>query len=447
LALAACLLWGNGVWPAVAGGAFLANALTFGSLATSTAIAVGNTLESVLTASLVGKWCTRDEPFATPARAVTYSAVAFTSGTVISATVGVGSLVLADYADPTRFRDIWFTWWLGDVGGQLVVAPVITLWANADRSEFNRGDLFRLLWLMVATIAVGLVAFSPLVEQTPRRGVFAFLAIGPLLWAALRYRQRDTVTVALVLSSFAIWGTVANNGPFAGANLNDSFLLLLMFVISTAVPSLVLSADVFVRRQAQMRQALFVLELKHRIKNVLAVVQSIVNSTLASSRDLESAQKTLEGRLQAFARAQDHATTGTVNGIPLRDLVGGQLAPFGLRCHIDGAPLVVGGSFAHKLVLVLHELATNAAKYGSLSKPDGRVLVSWRIAQSPESGELLSFSWTERGGPMIEPPAERGFGLQLITELVGNASRISFAPNGFELVIEVPVSEALGGNA
>jgi two-component sensor histidine kinase len=446
LALAACLLWGNGVWPAIVGGAFLANALTFGSITTSTAIAIGNTLESVLTASLVGRWCTRDEPFATPSRAVVYSAVTFAPGTVIGATVGVGSLALAGYADPARFSDIWFTWWFGDVGGQLVVAPVIILWANAQRSEFDRGELLRLLWLMVTTIAVGLVAFSPLVEQTPRRGIFAFLVIGPLLWAALRYKQRDTVTVAFVLSSFAIWGTLANNGPFAGVNLNDSFLLLLMFVISTTVPSLVLSADVFVRRQVQMRQALFVLELQHRIKNVLAVVQSIVKSSLASSRDLETAHKTLEGRLHAFARAQDHATSGTGNGVPLRDLVGAELAPFGSRWRIDGAPLVVGASFAHKLVLVLHELATNAAKYGSLSKPDGRVLVSWRIIGSPGSGELLRFSWTERGGPVIEPPAAQGFGMQLIGELLGNAPRVLFASSGFEFAVEVPVSEVLAGS-
>jgi two-component sensor histidine kinase len=443
LALASFLLWGNRVWPAIASGAFLANAVTFGSIATSLAIAIGNTLEGALTASLVRRWCTRDEPFATPLRAVVYTAVTLAPGTVISATIGVGSLALAGYADLSKFGDIWFTWWLGDVGGQLVVAPAIILWANADRSEFGRDELRKMAWLIATAIAVGLVAFSPLVEQTSRRGVFAFLAIGPLLWAALRYSQRDTVTVAFVLSAFAIWGTLANNGPFAAANLNDSFLLLLMFVISTAVPSLVLSADVSVRRQAQMRQALLVLELQHRIRNVLAVVQSIVNSSVARSRDIESAHKTLEGRLQALARAQDHVASGTVNGVPMRDLVSAELAPFGSRWRIDGAPLMVGSSFAQKLALVLHELATNAAKYGSLSKLEGRVLVSWHVAQSEESGQLLKFCWIERGGPLVQPPAEQGFGMQLITELLGNARCVSFASSGFEFAVEVPVSEVV----
>ena len=446
LALAFCLLWGNRVWPAIAGGAFVVNAITFGSIATSVAIAIGNTLEGVLTASLVSRWCARNEPFGTPACVVFYSGVTFAPGTVISATVGVGSLYLAGYADPSKLGDIWVTWWLGDVGGQLVVAPVIVLWANANVLSFGRAELSRMARLMAATIAVGLLAFSPLMEQTPRRGVFAFLAIGPLLWAALRYSQRDTATVALVLSSLAIWGTLANHGPFAAINLNDSFLLLLMFVISTTVPSLVLSADVSVRRQAQMQQALLVRELQHRIKNVLTVVQSIVNSSFARGRDFESVGATLEARLQALARAEVHVTSGTVNGVPMWDLVSAELAPFGSRWSIDGAPLVVGSSFAQKLALVLHELATNAAKYGSLSKAEGCVLVSWRVEQSTELGELLKFSWIERGGPLVEPPSEQGFGMQLITELLGNAPRVSFGSSGFEFAVEVPLSEVVEGS-
>jgi len=347
LALASCLLWGNRVWPAIASGAFLAGAMTFGSIATSMAIAIGNTLEGVVTASLVARWCTRDEPFGTPTHVVVYSGVAFAPGTVISATVGVGSLVLAGYADPSKFGDIWFTWWLGDVGGLLVVAPIIILWANANVFSFDRDEVLRMAWLMVATIAVGLVAFSPLIEQTPRRGVFAFLAIGPLLWAALRYSQRDTATVVLVLSSFAIWGTVANKGPFAGANLNDSFLLLLMFVISTAVPSMVLSADVSVRRQAQWRKALLVRKLQHRIKNVLAARKDLAETlealgvsearSRAQAEQLRAVSDELSTTLNTagigiarcsrdlrYLRAND--TYATIVGLPLGEIIGRPMA-------------------------------------------------------------------------------------------------------------------------
>ena len=106
---------------------------------------------------------------------------------------------------------------------------------------------------MFGTVVIGIVAFSPLFAQTTMRGALAFLAIAPMLWAALRHDQRDTATAALVLSLFALWGTLANGGPFARASLNDSFLLALMFVISTAVPSLALSAEVAVRRRSEER--------------------------------------------------------------------------------------------------------------------------------------------------------------------------------------------------
>ena len=97
------------------------------------------------------------------------------------------------------------------------------------------------------------VTVSPTVQQTSARSALAFLAIAPMLWAALRYQQRDTATAALVLSCFAIWGTLANSGPFVRSSLNDSFLLVLTFVISAAIPSLVLSADVAIRRRARER--------------------------------------------------------------------------------------------------------------------------------------------------------------------------------------------------
>ena len=113
----------------------------------------------------------------------------------------------------------------------------------------RRRDLAERAAVLAGACAVGLIAFSPLVEQTAHTAPLGFLAVVPLLWSALRLAPRDTATVALVLSCFAVWGTIAGGGPFARANLNDSFLLLLMFMIATTVPSLVLSADVAVRKR------------------------------------------------------------------------------------------------------------------------------------------------------------------------------------------------------
>jgi PAS domain S-box-containing protein len=254
LALGAFLLWGNRVWPAIAIGAFFANATTFGSVASSLAIAAGNTLEAMITAWLLERWSGGSATFETPSGVAKFAGLSIAPGTMIAATIGVGSLALGGHvADTSKVMGIWMTWWLGDLGGQLLVTPVIVLWGRSDLFAFDRGGLQRLGALLLGTVAIGLIAFSPLIEQTTMRGSLAFFAIAPMLWAALRHNQRDTATAALVLCVFALWGTLASSGPFARPSLNDSFLLALTFVISTAIPSLVLSADVAVRRRSEER--------------------------------------------------------------------------------------------------------------------------------------------------------------------------------------------------
>src|SRR5262249_35031965 len=115
---------------------------------------------------------------------------------------------IAGFAEPAKFGSVWLTWWLGNVGGQLLVTPFIVLWLRSSFRKLGRVELQRLAVLLAATIIVGLVAFSPLMQQTCARRPLAFLAVAPLLWSALRHNQRDTATVALVVCGFAIWGTL-----------------------------------------------------------------------------------------------------------------------------------------------------------------------------------------------------------------------------------------------
>jgi PAS domain S-box-containing protein len=151
--------------------------------------------------------------------------------------------------------------------------------------------------VFVVAIAIGLVAFSPLIEQTVARGPLSFLAVLPLILAALLRGQRDTATVALILSCFAVWGTLMNGGPFARTTLNDSFLLLLAFIISTAVPSLVLSADVAMRRttEASLRAAREALEqqVRHRtgeLGQAIAALQAEVEERREIETKLQEQQ-------------------------------------------------------------------------------------------------------------------------------------------------------------
>ena len=141
IALAAVLLGGLRVWPAILIGAFAANATTAGTLETSAVIAAGNTLEAVVGGFLIGRWSGGANTFTTPAQVAKFALVCVGPATIISASIGVTTLYLAGFAAWAKFAPIWVTWWLGDAAGALVVTPAIVLWAQSRRADFARGEL------------------------------------------------------------------------------------------------------------------------------------------------------------------------------------------------------------------------------------------------------------------------------------------------------------------
>ncbi|MGH6738194.1 MAG: MASE1 domain-containing protein, partial [Bradyrhizobium sp.] len=249
LALAAILLGGYRMWPAVFVAAVAVNFTTAGSTATSLAIALGNTLEALVTANLIRRTPSGRPDFNSPSGVVQFVALSLAPGALISATVGAASLAFVGLAEMDRFGPIWLTWWLGDAAGALMIAPVVLLWAQAPPRAFRSSQLIETAVVIAATVLVGTIAFSPLLEREAIRGPLSFLPILPLILAALRRGPRDTATVALILSGVAVWGTLRNDGPFVTSTLNDSFLLLLAFIVSITVPSLVLAADVTMRKR------------------------------------------------------------------------------------------------------------------------------------------------------------------------------------------------------
>jgi signal transduction histidine kinase/CheY-like chemotaxis protein len=297
VALAAVLLWGYRTWPAIFTAAVIANAMTAGSVATAIAIATGNSLEAVVGAYLINRWSSGCNTFSTPNSVAKFALICFAIATPISASIGLTSLATAGYIERTNFANAWVTWWLGDVTGALVIAPVIVLWASSHYYAFNRNEFLETLGVLATAAAVGLIAFSPLIEQTPSRDPLGFLAILPMLWAALRRGPRDTATVALVLAGITIWGTLRGGGPFTTADLNVSFLLVLMFLISITVPSLLLSADVEVRKKAEesLRRAQIELERK-----VAERTQELELANAAKSRFLAMASHDLRQPLHAL---------------------------------------------------------------------------------------------------------------------------------------------------
>ena len=167
---------------------------------------------------------------------------------------------------------------------------MILLWAATDVRKLSRRRLFESIAIFCVACAIGLIAFSPVFETAERRAPLGFLAVLPLLWSALRRSPRDTATSALVLAAFAVWGTLAGSGPFGRDTLNESFLLLLMFMIGVTVPSLALSADAAARRRSE---------------NALRAVQEDLNRRVAArTADLTEANLALQDEIDRRKHAE-----------------------------------------------------------------------------------------------------------------------------------------------
>jgi PAS domain S-box-containing protein len=272
IALAAVLLGGLRVWPAILIGAFAANATTAGTLETSACIALGNTLEGVVGGYLIERWSGGRATFTSPLRVAKFALVAVGPATIISATIGLVTLSVAGLAAWDNFTPIWVTWWLGDAAGALVVTPVIVLWAQTEWRAFGGRQLWLAISALISAVAVGLIAFSPLLPRTEYTSPLGFLAILPLVWAALRRGPRDTATVGLIVTAFAIWATIEHAGPFGDIGLNPSFLLLLTFMLSVSVPSLALSADVAMRQVTEDALRRTQIDLDQRVKERTAAL-------------------------------------------------------------------------------------------------------------------------------------------------------------------------------
>jgi two-component sensor histidine kinase len=175
------------------------------------------------------------------------------------------------------------------------------------------------------------------------------------------------------------------------------------------------SRDITDRKQAEDLQRLLLNELNHRIKNTLATIQAIATQTLRSAPDLPSAREALERRIHSMAQAHDLLTLRAWTGANLTEVVMRALDAFTpAQVKMSGTAIDVSPRHALALSLALHELATNATKYGALSRPEGRVSVNWDVQEG-----MLYLDWQESGGPPVAPPTQRGFGSRLLEEIVG----------------------------
>ena len=246
IAIAAFVVVGLRVWPAIFAGAFFYNLTTAGSVVTSLGIATGNTLEGVVGAALVLRWANGAHAFERGRDVVRFAALAGLAATTISPSIGVTTLALSGFVPWSDFGPIWYTWWLGDGAGALLVGPPLILWGVEPRVSWPRARVLEAVALLTTLVVLCTLAFGPL--GGPSLG---FICIPVLIWAALRFGPREASTAVTLLAGVAVAQTVLTLEGLGRSEANAQLLLLQTFMAVASVTTLVLAAVVAERRRGE----------------------------------------------------------------------------------------------------------------------------------------------------------------------------------------------------
>jgi PAS domain S-box-containing protein len=208
-----------------------------------------------------------------------------------------------------------------------------------------------------------------------------------------------------------------------------------------------LTVEITERKQSDERQGLLIAELDHRVKNLLARVAVISSYTRLGSSSVDEFVQVLDRRIHSMAAAHSLLSQNRWNGVNLADLVDSQLAPYATAANmtIAGPDVTLGPTVTQAVAMALHELVTNAVKYGALSSPNGHVSVKWNRQPADGASTRVKIEWRENGGPPVVTPAKSGYGMSLIREMIphelGGAVDLAFVTEGVCCEIDVPLEQ------
>ncbi|MBX9932799.1 MAG: sensor histidine kinase [Methylobacterium sp.] len=202
------------------------------------------------------------------------------------------------------------------------------------------------------------------------------------------------------------------------------------------------------RQLTHERQALLIRELHHRVKNTLATVQGLLGATARSTRNVETFYHSFSDRIVSLGKTHNLLTEDYWQTAPLEDLLRNELGPYNdaedKRIVFSGPPIELAADLAVPTGMAIHELTTNAAKHGALTKSDGRIHVTWSVSQN-EGHRILCLDWVESGGPAVAPPQRKGFGSTLLQRVLAqqcNATvNIEYAETGVHFHMEAPLAD------
>ena len=212
------------------------------------------------------------------------------------------------------------------------------------------------------------------------------------------------------------------------------------------------SIDITERKRVEDQQRTLVAELDHRVKNVLATVQAVATHTMDASCSTEHFVAALDGRIRSMGSTHELLSHRRWLGIPLAELVQRELAPYttGSNTEISGPEVMLSAEAGQIMAMALHELVTNAAKYGALSTPSGRVSIRWRLPRNGSANDRLVFKWRETGGPLVLSPSKASYGMHVVRELIpyelGGTIDHVLAPEGARCQMEIPLDLLSSGS-
>lgn len=279
IAIAALLIFGRRLWPAVFVGAFVANLWTEVSVPVALGIATGNTLEAVTATYLLNYRTPFDQSLSSIRGVLKFILFAVLISPMISSTIGNVSLCLGGEAQWQDFGRLWLTWWLGDGFGALIVAPLLLAWQSPLKHPISPNESVEATALLIALLLVSLVAFAGWIPGNDKGYPIAHLSLPFLVWAALRFDQRIVTAATLLLAAIAVWGTSNGYGSFIHGGPNESLLLLQLFIGSTALLTFVFYAVMHERRTAQSEKLQLAAQVemqRKRVEDIVAHVPGVV---------------------------------------------------------------------------------------------------------------------------------------------------------------------------
>ncbi len=303
-----------------------------------------------------------------------------------------------------------------------------------------------------ADVASGIIVLSA--SRSPQDYVFWFRpeVLSTVTWAGNPAKAVETGEDGIRLSprkSFAAWTeTVRGRSPPWNDRTAEAARDLLISMLDVVVRHM--DQVMREREQARGQQDLLMAELDHRVKNTIAMIQALVRFSASGAPSLESFTRSIQERLHSMASAHGMLTESRWKGLDVKKMIEQQFAPFGGadRVKISGSKLMLRPKAALSVSLALHELTTNAAKYGALSIPEGRVEVSW-AEQTREGKPWLALRWTEHGGPTVAPPVRSGFGRMLLERSlaydVDGHVDLDFRPEGLACTALIPFEQIIEG--